>query len=84
MTFALGIDLGGSSVKAVAVTPEGRLLGETNVPFEVSEPGDSTRRVRRSYSGPHAFSVIRRHLPALAFVLLGGARSGARKPRPRQ
>ena len=46
MTFALGIDLGGSSVKAVAVTPDGQLLGDTNVSFDVHEQFDWARRVR--------------------------------------
>ncbi|MBI3880531.1 MAG: ROK family protein [Verrucomicrobia bacterium] len=33
MTYLLGIDLGGSSIKAVAVTPEGRTLAQVNEPF---------------------------------------------------
>ena len=33
MTYALGIDLGGTSIKAVAVTPAGETLAQTNVPF---------------------------------------------------
>jgi glucokinase len=32
--YHIGIDLGGSSVKAAAVTPEGRLLRSLNVPFQ--------------------------------------------------
>jgi len=47
MSFALGIDLGGSSVKAVAVTIEGKLLGETNVAFDVSERLDWARQIRQ-------------------------------------
>ena len=47
MNFSLGIDLGGSSVKAVAVTPEGRRLAETQTPFEVEEPLDWARRIQR-------------------------------------
>lgn len=47
MSFALGIDLGGSSIKAVAVTPEGQLLGETNVPFDVNEQLDWARRIQQ-------------------------------------
>jgi glucokinase len=47
MSFALGIDLGGSSIKAVAVTPEGTLLGETNVPFDVNEQLDWARRIQQ-------------------------------------
>ncbi len=46
MTFALGIDLGGSSVKAVAVTREGKLLSEKNVPFDVNEQLDWARRIQ--------------------------------------
>jgi len=33
MEYVLGIDLGGSSIKAVTVTPEGHLLAEANLPF---------------------------------------------------
>jgi glucokinase len=47
MSFALGIDLGGSSIKAVAVTPEGKLLGETNVPVDVNEQLDWARRIQQ-------------------------------------
>ena len=47
MKFALGIDLGGSSVKAVAVTPEGKLLAETNVSFDVNEQFDWARRIQQ-------------------------------------
>ncbi len=47
MSYALGIDLGGSSVKAVAVTPEGSLLQESNVPFDISAQLDWSRRIRQ-------------------------------------
>src|SRR5689334_17149453 len=47
MSFALGLDLGGSSVKAVAVTPEGRLLDEKNVPFDADAPLDWARQIQR-------------------------------------
>ena len=47
MTFALGIDLGGSSIKAVAVTPKGKLLRDANIPFDVKEELDWARRIRR-------------------------------------
>ena len=33
MDYVLGLDLGGSNIKAVTVTPEGHLLAEANVPF---------------------------------------------------
>src|SRR5436189_3407154 len=45
MSFALGIDLGGSSVKAVAVTPEGKLLDQANVPFDADERFDWARKI---------------------------------------
>jgi glucokinase len=46
MKFALGIDLGGSSVKAVAVTPEGQLLRERNVAFDPTVPKQWAERIR--------------------------------------
>jgi glucokinase len=45
MSFALGIDLGGSSVKAVAVTPEGKLLDQANVLFDADEHFDWARKI---------------------------------------
>ena len=33
MDYVLGVDLGGSSIKAVTVTPEGRRIADANVPF---------------------------------------------------
>ncbi len=48
MTFTLGIDLGGSSIKAVAVTLEGKLFGETNVSFDVNEELDWARRIKQT------------------------------------
>ena len=47
MNYALGIDLGGSSVKAVAVTPEGQRLSDTNVSFDGGEPLDWSRLIQR-------------------------------------
>ncbi|HEY0552011.1 MAG TPA: ROK family protein [Verrucomicrobiae bacterium] len=47
MTFALGLDLGGSSVKAVAVTLEGKLFGEANVSFDVQEKFDWARHIQQ-------------------------------------
>lgn len=46
MSFALGIDLGGSSVKAVAVTADGVLLSDTNLPFNVQEEFDWGRKIQ--------------------------------------
>lgn len=41
--YALGIDLGGTSVKAVALTESGRLLAERNVPFDAEQTMDWAR-----------------------------------------
>ncbi len=38
MPYSLGIDLGGSSVKSVAVTADGTLLGQANVTFAIDQP----------------------------------------------
>jgi glucokinase len=45
MNYAIGIDLGGSSVKAVAVTPEGRLLRQANVDFDPDADKEWASRV---------------------------------------
>ena len=37
MTRAIGIDLGGTSIKGVALTPDGRSLARTNVAFEAEK-----------------------------------------------
>jgi glucokinase len=47
MNFAVGIDLGGSSIKAVAVTPDGKLLAEANIPFDVNTTLDWARHVQQ-------------------------------------
>src|SRR5688572_3679762 len=47
MTYALGIDLGGSSIKAVAVTLQGKLFGETKVSFDIDEQLDWARRIQQ-------------------------------------
>ncbi len=43
--YKLGIDLGGTSIKAVAVTPAGETLDRQNVPFETDSPMDFARRI---------------------------------------
>ena len=48
MNFALGIDLGGSSVKAVAVTPAGERLAQINQPFDASTPHEWARLVQHT------------------------------------
>jgi glucokinase len=61
MTYALGIDLGGSSIKAVAVTPEGHLLREAHVSFEVSEERDWARRIQRIVQDVQSQQRFRAH-----------------------
>lgn len=46
MDYAIGIDLGGSSVKTVAVTPNGRTLDQTNVSFDLAERMDWASKIR--------------------------------------
>ena len=45
MSYALGIDLGGTSIKAVAVTPDGETLVQRVVPF-VDEKMEWAEKVR--------------------------------------
>jgi glucokinase len=47
MDYALGIDLGGSSVKAVAVTAEGKALARHNESFDPETRMDFAQTVRR-------------------------------------
>lgn len=44
--YLLGLDLGGSSVKAVAVTPDGRTLARWNESFAADQPGAFATTVR--------------------------------------
>ena len=46
MNYAIGIDLGGSSVKAVAVTPEGKALSRHNEPFDPERPMHFAETIR--------------------------------------
>ncbi len=46
MSWHAGIDLGGSSVKAVAVTPEGQTLNQSNHEFDPDAPMQWAERVR--------------------------------------
>lgn len=46
MSYAIGIDLGGSSVKTVAVTPEGKTLAEAVAVFDAGAPMDWAQKVR--------------------------------------
>lgn len=45
MDYSLGIDLGGSSVKTVAVTPEGRTLDQSNREFDAEAGMDWARTI---------------------------------------
>ncbi|MEO8427893.1 MAG: ROK family protein [Verrucomicrobiota bacterium] len=46
VNYAIGIDLGGSSVKAVAVAPTGRALARTNVDFNAGADMDWAGKIR--------------------------------------
>jgi glucokinase len=46
MPYALGIDLGGTSIKAVAVTPEGKVLARDNRPFDPAVKFDWAETIR--------------------------------------
>ena len=46
MTYGVGIDLGGSSVKAVAVTPEGKALARCNEAFDPGRPMHFAETIR--------------------------------------
>lgn len=55
--YALGIDLGGSSIKTVAVTPDGRVLARHNVDFDPSRKMEWAEKIRalvRETSGQQA------------------------------
>ena len=46
MSYAIGIDLGGSSVKSVAVTPDGKLLAQSSTPFDAGAKMDWAEKIR--------------------------------------
>jgi glucokinase len=48
MSYAVGIDLGGSSVKSVAVTAEGIVLARETVEFDAREPLEWAEKVRET------------------------------------
>jgi glucokinase len=45
MDYAVGIDLGGSSVKAVAITAEGEILGRENQEFDADQQFDFAKKI---------------------------------------
>ena len=46
MNYTIGIDLGGSCVKAVVVTPDGETLAKHNLPFDAEADMDWANRLR--------------------------------------
>lgn len=46
MSYAIGIDLGGSSVKTVAITPEGKTLAQSTLNFDAAARMDWAQKVR--------------------------------------
>jgi glucokinase len=46
LTRAIGIDLGGTSIKAVALTPEGQTLARTNLSFEAEKEMVWSNKIR--------------------------------------
>ena len=46
MNYILGIDLGGSSIKTVAVTPGGQTLVKTSVNFDPDEERNWAEKIR--------------------------------------
>jgi glucokinase len=49
--YAIGIDLGGSSVKAVAITPGGEILERVNEEFELGEKLSFAETIKGVFSG---------------------------------
>jgi glucokinase len=46
VNYAIGIDLGGSSVKTVAITPEGKTLAQSTLDFDAGAKMDWAQKVR--------------------------------------
>ncbi len=46
MSYVLGIDLGGSSAKTVAITPEGEILARSSVSFDAAAKMDWAAKIR--------------------------------------
>jgi glucokinase len=46
MRYALGIDLGGTSIKAMAISAEGEVLSKTNRPFDPEKKLDWAEKIR--------------------------------------
>jgi glucokinase len=48
--YAIGIDLGGSSVKAVAITSRGEILQQVNEDFDADEQFDFARKIKEVFA----------------------------------
>ena len=48
MNYAIGIDLGGSSVKAVAITPTGEILDRSNEEFDIGQKLEFAETIRET------------------------------------
>lgn len=71
MNYSLGLDLGGSSIKAVAVTPDGRTLARHNVPFNADAQMEWAEKLRAlaqqmQLAAGHAAAGIGISAPGLA------------------
>lgn len=71
MNYAIGLDIGGTNIKALAVTPAGRVLAQTTVPTHDAGPHhwtENVRRVKHALEGmvPHPPSWIGLAAPGLA------------------
>ncbi|HEV8543637.1 MAG TPA: ROK family protein, partial [Verrucomicrobiae bacterium] len=51
MHYAIGIDLGGSSVKAVAITSSGEILQRVNQDFDAGEAFDFAKTIKDVFFG---------------------------------
>src|SRR5688500_11599694 len=49
MDYAIGIELGGSSVKAVAITTSGEIVQRANQDFDVSEQFDWAKTIKQVF-----------------------------------
>jgi glucokinase len=45
--YAIGLDLGGTSIKTVAVTPDGQALAQDNLPFDAGARMDWAEKIRQ-------------------------------------
>lgn len=60
--YLLGLDLGGTSVKSVAISPSGETLAQYHEPFELSKPMGFAEAIRRSHGRATAQFGPARHI----------------------